>query len=380
MYKNQIRAYLYDQNKNRHGTLPTLETKVVLRNSSVSSIDIRVDGNNRYFTEKEPYFKGGHLLVTLAGEQLIGAEITRITREHSGGLDDYTLTGESHLKYAAGRFTIPTPTRAINLQDQDAHYKDSGLAGDVIRRLFHSHCGAGVPAVNIPTPLVAPVLGVRDKGKTVRLTSRFQNVLEEAQKLADTGGLIFWTELASDVTPTLVVDAPRDKSREIRFRHSNATITKSTVTEYQPTAGLVAVAGQGEKQARTIIVENAGTVQGWSNYDWIFQDARDTDDRTELIQRAQQTLLEHVETANVTLEINPPPGLVYGKDYRVGDVVTAQIAPGLNIAETLQELTITDSVAGLGMQAVIGPHREPLEDDQTPGFLRKLRATQQLAQ
>lgn len=353
-----MEAYLYSHDFVRLMKLPITGGEGTFRNGDVSTVIVDVDGNSEVWDPTLPII-GGNLVVMDGTSQVFAGPIVEYSRERDGGQRHITIQAECFLRYAAGMITLPTPGRALEAQDESAYYTRRDRAGELIFQLVRTHIAQGARTEN-RTPLRVSSSHVTS-GKTVRVNTRFKNLLETIQTLADSGGVVFRTWLEKD-TPRFLVEAPTDRSREIRLREQSGSLTRHELTWSAPEATRVLVAGQGEGEVRTLKAV-IGDPTEWKMKDLVFQDRRDTDEIDELIEAGEDTLDELSESATITLEASAVKGMRYARDYRTGDVITVALDCGNTIVDILQTAEISWGARGEETKLSVGPDREGMSED-----------------
>lgn len=360
----------YDRDFVHRGIIPTIGGRFVFRNGDVSTALIRINGNSPLWGKFD--LPGGHIVVKDGDTQIFSGRLSSDTDQYQGGISNPSILAECHLSYVQGMITMPSPNRAPAAQDIEAYYNTKGAAGELIFHLVRTHVAQGAIPENL-TPLRVNSLETVP-GKTVSINSRFKPVLEEIQQLADAGGVVYRTYMDNGV-PRFLVEAPRDLSRDIRIRESNAALSAYEMSRTAPTATRVLVAGQGEGELRTLhLVE--GDQTDWDVKSMIFQDRRDTDEREELQQAGEETLSDHAEEASLNISTEQVPGLRYGVHFRVGDKITVELrnrkAP---VVDTLQNVVLEwDGSSGTDYTFTVGPHREDPSEAYLLSTVKRLQS------
>jgi len=298
-----------------------------------------------------------------------------ITSDHDGhsGHPTISWSGRCHLDYLDGMITLPNPARAADNQTDSSHYKANGPASQVIHNLVRSHRADRSPTrPEFRTPLQVDST-VPSFGGNVRIETRFKPLLEEIQQLAKTGGTIFGTTMSDDGTIRFTQSTPTDRSRYIRLSEDNDALGEWSMERTRPEVTGVLVAGQGEGDARTLILVE-GNQNDWGVNRLVFQDRRDTDELADLQQAGEDTLLDNAETATISLDLVDTPDMEFGKDYHLGDIVTVQLADGATIVDGVQEVELDYTAQGRTGKVTVGPTGEEHEPDALVKLVKDLRA------
>lgn len=177
----------------------------------------------------------------------------------------------------------------------------------------------------------------------------------------ETPAIVFDTYTGADRTATNTGDLPPVifdlEFDNILSRHYIDSLTNAQNVTY--------VGGQGEGDDRTIII--VGTAAGAERFEE-FKDARDTDDETELINRAIAD--QNSGTLSYETKINPYANMTYEVDFYLGDLVTAQDRElGLTLDTRITEVReIYQQGKPDGLECVFG--------NTIPSFLNTLKSQQ----
>lgn len=195
----------------------------------------------------------------------------------------------------------------------------SGPAEDVIYGYVNLNVGSASAAVGRQRVRVAHS-GMR--GSTVNESVRFTNLLEVAKRVAIVDGFGFrcrW-DPANQGLPLFEVLESRDLIGAVQFSVGRGTISHSVATDLAPTATDVVVGGAGDGTARVFAqVGNPTAAAEWFRVEQ-FVDAGGVSDAPTLIQRAEDVMQQGGRT--ITLDAIETEGMVYGRDWQLGDFVT----------------------------------------------------------
>ena len=373
-----LTAKLYDPDFVHRGPLPLEGGSVVIRNNDVSTFLIDIDTSSDQWASMVSQYgdmKSWHvqLFDSLDGDVPLMSGI--ITSDTVGRAEYPTAqwSGRCHLDYLDGMITLPSPSRAADNQTDGSHYKANGSASTVIHNLVRSHRADRSPTrPEFRTPLQVDST-VPSFGGNVRVETRFKPLLEEVQQLAKTGDTIFATTMDNDGTIRFTQSVPTDRSRYIRLAEDNDALGEWSMERTRPEVTKVLVAGQGEGDARTLILVE-GNENEWGVNRLVFQDRRDTDELADLQQAGEDTLLDNAETATISLDLVDTPDMEFGKDYWLGDIVTVQLADGATIVDGVQEVELDYTAQGRTGKLTVGPTGEEHEPDALVKLVKDLRA------
>lgn len=372
-----LTAKLYDPGFVHRGPLPLEGGKVVLRNNDICTFLLDIDTSTEQWeniTAQYGDMKAWHVQLFDSVDQDVPLMAGMITSDTVGRGDYPTAqwSGRCHLDYLDGMITLPNPSRAADNQTEGSHYKANGPAAELIFNLVRTHVAQG-SRPEFRTPLRVSSTWAESPGKNARIETRFKPLLEEVQKLAKSGGITFGTEMDDNGTIRFRQSVPTDRSRYIRLSEDNDALGEWSMERTRPEVTKVLVAGQGEGDARTLILVE-GNTNDWGVNRLVFQDRRDTDELADLQQAGEDTLLDNAETATISLDLVDTPDMEFGKDYWLGDIVTVQLADGATIVDGVQEVELDYTAQGRTGKLTVGPTGEEHEPDALVKLVKDLRA------
>lgn len=365
-----IVAEFYDKNMVYRGPLPILGGALVIRNNAVCTGVLDVNGDHKVWHDQEPYLQGGHVAIKDGDVPLVSGKFTKLELTKADRVTDVTLQFNSHLDYLAGMITLPSPNRALTSQTVRPYYKETGPAETVIADMVRSHVGQNARVENREPIHVEPSQG---RGNTVTVNSRFKNLLEEAQALAGVGGVQFRSWIDEDAgLIRFGLREPVDRSLSVELSEDDGTLEKFSYSLEAPSASRVLVAGQGEGTSRMLrLVEHDQT--DWDVKTLLFQDRRDTEEETELIQAGEDTLADHVAKTAITIDTRMLGKRRFGVDYFVGDIISVQLTNDVTIIDPLQRLELSWDATGTTYKVSVGPYLEEPDEEATTQTVRRLR-------
>ena len=351
----------------RYGQLEVLEWSAVLRDCDEGTwtMTLADDDLSREVVE------GWRVIASEDSQTIFSGTVL----SYGGDVGDESLTisGIDDTALLGFRVTYPDPTKPAEQQTDAAYWKRSGLAGTLLDELIWRNAGTGaVAARRFDRFFMASESSGVGLGTTTSINSRYKNVLEEARTLARSGGVTFWADQQDGSDQIRVrFRTPENLTDWAWFsRGDGGGLTGGTYTLTAPTVTNVLVAGQGQGADRTI-KEHAAPASPWGLRIEQFQDRRDTDDPTELEQAGTDTLAEGAASASATVEVEEVPGLVYGIDYRLGDIVRVDFGRA-QIDEPVRAVELNGDPFGRTVKLTLGDHAT--EDDNNPVWDKQIRA------
>lgn len=351
----------------RYGQLEVLEWSAILRDCDEGTWTMTLvdDDLSREVVE------GWRVLAVEDGETVFSGQVLT----YGGDVDDESLTisGIDDTGLIAFRVTYPDPTKSAEQQTDAAYWKKTGPAGTLLDELIYRNAGRGGVAERAFDRFYMDgnFSGV-GLGSTVSVNLRYKNLLESARDIARAGGVTFWAEQDEGSTSIMTrFRVPEDLTDWAWFTLGDGGgLTGGSYSLSAPEVTNVLVAGQGQGADRTI-KEHAADPDAWGLRIEQFQDRRDTDDAAELEQAGTDTLAEGAASASASVEVEEVPGLVYGVDFRLGDIVRVDLGRAV-IDEPVRAVELTGDSFGRTVKLTLGDHAT--EDDNAPAWDKQVRA------
>lgn len=258
----------------------------------------------------------------------------------------YSLLAYDDLVALRDRWTWPVPTAAWDAQP-DAYHVLTGSTEGVIRGFVAAHTGteAGRPerrTILRQTPNQA-------RGRDVRRRTRFENLLTLCQLLAEPAGLGFRALQAGDA-PYFDVYQPQDRSAEVKFTVGRNNLVSRRYHRACSTGNWIGLGAGGEGTARILrSTSDPASINRWGRRVEAFVDRRDTTDETELADALAEALAEHADTEELELSVQDTDQVAFGRDYGLGDIVTA-IFDRYSVTAVVRQVEI--SVDGKGLETI----------------------------
>lgn len=355
-------VWAVDPSRIRRGHLNVTACSAVVRDADVGTFQVTALADG--LTDR--VVPGWRVIVQDSDFTVLSGPLTSIEPDLAEGT--VTFGGVDDLVHLNDRITFPNPAQAAESQG-DAYWKKTGPAIEVVDDLIYRNVANGALAVRrVPQMFMDRAYVGGPLGSTVAANLRFKNVLEEARALARTGGVTFWAEQAATDAIWVRFRIPQDRSRQVRFTDRNAGASEGRYVLAAATATTAIVAGQGEGAARTILERSRPST--WGRRIETFKDQRDTDDNAELEQSATEQLDEGAEGASAQFTVTEAPGLVYGVDYRLGDIVAVEVG-ALTITEPVRAVEIEWDGHGRTATLTLGDHDQA--DDKKPAWVSRIK-------
>jgi len=209
-------------------------------------------------------------------------------------------------------------------------------------------------------------------GSTARVSTRFANLAETVESLATQGGVFVGADSPNGL-PRLTVTAGSDKSASVKLSTALGNVSRHSTMQSAPKGNVVLVGGSGEGTARVLRTDfDSASLAEWGLRIEGFRDARDTSDTATLDARADEWLAENAATAGLRVESQDVPGMEYGTDYNLGDLVTV-VLDGVTTTERITAVTLDLTAAGLSVKPIVGSAELGEDAPQIYPLVRDLR-------
>ncbi|MFF9003672.1 siphovirus ReqiPepy6 Gp37-like family protein [Streptomyces achromogenes] len=358
MDDSTLRVYVRDANLNRIGQISEYTSLTVIpRHNAVGAYTLEISADS----DKAPLLvEGNGLIIRTADEETVMSGPIRTvdwSRSSSdagsgkltvGGVDDTTLLSQ---------YTCwPTPTAAIGSQTDSVYKIAAQKAETAMRTLVNVNAGPGALASRKNPSLTLAADGLR--GPTItRQINQFDNLLTTIQDIANTAGLGFrvtqvGTSLEFQVyTPTVRPNA--------RFSFALGNLTDASYSTTPPTCTRAIVVAGGSPSPRvcktydrtdpvfpTLVIEQFVDLTG--------VDSASVDLAAQMDQAGAEALTNGSGQGSLSISPIDIPQLCYGRDYQVGDTVSADVR-GHWYTDVVREVSLTCTASdGWKVTATVG--------------------------
>jgi hypothetical protein len=288
------------------------------------------------------------LVVTLDGAPVFNGGFLQVTTTEDDGGETVEMAGTDDLGRLAARLIEPCPFPYT----ERAYYTQEYVAERMIRDFVEQQAMNGFTnSDRVMDGLVHGPYGAL--GTVIKQPARFDPTIDMIVKFASVDGLRFWID-QEDTDLVFHVGYLRDQSRRVIYSRDGQTVSRLTRGMVAPRANYVVGGAKGDGATREFRVRaNNASISQWGRWE-SFVDVRQSEDADDIDLRLDEAL-ESLD-GGVTLEIVPADDsqYVYGRDYRLGDLITAVAGDGTRYAVvvTAVELvgtpdgwTVTPSVA-----------------------------------
>lgn len=302
--------------------------------------------------QAEAIVKGGWLTAFSGERQIFAGQIRGLKRTRSendpfhGSLTAYGPSAEIVL---ADRLAFQVPGSAATSQGGAEYDKRTGPGETVIKAYVNLNCGPGAIVARRTAGLAMETDAAR--GGTVLGSARMTPMLDLIGPLAETAGLGFRIVFVAGNQLQFQIYEPTDKTGTARFAVDLGNLSSYEHVEEAAKTSAAIVGGQGEGIARVFreVLDN-DAIAAWGTRSEVFVDRRDSADNVELDQAGAEQTVENGPTNGITIQAIDTPHLAFGRDYYLGDRVTAEdttdVLRGLTISWSAAEGATTKSTVG----------------------------------
>ncbi|MFJ8923846.1 siphovirus ReqiPepy6 Gp37-like family protein [Streptomyces sp. NPDC102415] len=302
----------------------------------------------------------GLIIRTAAGDTVLSGPIRTVDwsrSESDAGSGKLTVGGVDDTELLAQYTCWPNPAAAIGSQ-ADAVYKISAaVAETAMRALVNVNAGPGALTARREPLLTLATNGVHGPAITRQL-NQFDSLLTVLGDIAGAAGLGFRvTQVGANLQ--FQVYEPTDRSGTARFSFGLGNLLDASYTTTPPTCtrALVVAGGQSSpRQCKTydrtdplfpgLVIEQF--------VDLTSVDTASVDLVAQMDQAAEEALTAGAGQGSLTISPIDIPLLQYGRDYQVGDTVSAQVRSTW-MTDVVREVTLTSTAAaGTTVKAAVG--------------------------
>ncbi|WP_428956233.1 Gp37-like protein [Streptomyces sp. cg35] len=354
----RLRVFARDQNLQRIGRIDDHTTiTVVPRKNAIGAYTLEISADS---PQTGLLVEGNGLIVqTSRGDTVLSGPIRTVDWARSatepgkltvGGVDDTEVLS---------RYTCwPNPTSAIGSQTASVYKISTASTETGMRDLVNLNAGPGAQASRKHPLLTLATNGLRGPA-LAREVNQFDNLLTVLQDIANAANLGFRViQVASNLQ--FQVYTPADRSGTARFSFGLGNLTDASYSTTPPTCTrAVVVAGGGTSPRVCKTYDRADPLfPGLVLEQFVDQTSVDTasvDLAAQMDQAGAEALTNGAGKGSLAVSPVDIPELRYGRDYNVGDVISAQLRGGDWYTDTVGEVTLTDGAAdGTQVKATIG--------------------------
>ncbi|TFI30169.1 siphovirus ReqiPepy6 Gp37-like family protein [Streptomyces sp. 4R-3d] len=332
---------------------------MVPRFNAIGSIVLEISADS---TSAPLLIEGNGLIVHTADGDLVDSgtiktvDWSRSTSDAGAG--KLTVAAVSDTEVLSRYTCWPNPAAAIGSQ-ADAVYKISGTtASTAMRTLVNVNAGPGALALR-KNPLITLAADTFVGAPVTREINQFDSLLTVLQDIAGAAGLGFRVVQMGSALQFQVFQ-PTDRSGTARFSFGLGNLTDANYSTTPPTCtrAIVVAGGQSSpRQCKTydradplfsgLVIEQFVDLTG--------TDSASVDLIAQMDQAAEEALTSGAGQGALAISPIDLPLLKYGRDYQVGDTVSAQLRGGAWYTDVVREVTLTSTASeGTSVKAAVG--------------------------
>jgi hypothetical protein len=359
MHATRLRVYVRGSTLQRIGQVTDYTSlTVVPRFREIGAITMEIAADS---PSAPKLVEGNGLIVKTAdGQTVLSGPIRTVDwsrSESDAGGGKLTVGAVSDDEILARYTCWPNPTAAIGSQTAPVYKINTASVETGMRDLVNLNAGPGAHAARknplltlAPNTLLGPAL--------VREVNQFDNLLTVLQDIAKAAGLGFRVVQVGTSLQFQVYE-PADLSGTARFSFGLGNLTDASYSTTPPTctrAIVVAGGGTSPRVCKTydrtdplwpgLVLEQFVDLTG--------VDTASVDLTAQQDQAAEEALTNGAGQGSLSISPIDLPRLQYGRDYNVGDTVSAQLRSGAWYTDTVREVTLTSTAGESTAKATIG--------------------------
>lgn len=359
MDDSALRVYVRDAGLHRLGQVADYtQLTVVPRFNAVGAYTLEVSADS----DKAPLLVEGNGLIirTADGDTVMSGPIRSVDWSRSasdGGSGKLTVGGVDDIALLAQYTCWPTPTAAIGSQTDSVYKLSAVLAETGMRTLVNVNAGPGALASRKNPLLTLAADGLR--GPTItREVNQFDNLLTVLADIANSAGPLGFKVVQVGAGLQFQVYTPATQAAA-RFSFRFGNLTDASYSTTPPTctrAVVVAGGGSSPRVCKTydrtdplfpdLVIEQFVDLTG--------VDTASVDLAAQQDQAGEEALTNGAGQGSLSISPIDIPQLRYGRDYTVGDTVSADVR-GDWYTDVVREVTLTSTAAdGTTVKATVG--------------------------
>jgi hypothetical protein len=321
------------------------QVDVTLRFNEPSSVTVQLPALGEYIEVAQP---GNRLVVVRNGSVLCSGPVefpAEFKWDAAGGENaepgKLTVSATDDSVWLGERLTYPDPTVASNAQGTAYYTLTTTNAETAMRNLVNLNAGPGALAsrqvANLALGSVASV------GSNINVRTRFEPVSDALRAAAVAGGGLGYRVVESSGSLLFQVYAPVDRTGSVRFSRGLGNLRQISYQDQAPTATVAIVGGNGTGATRTIVERPSvgATPTPWGRMETFVNDSSST--TADLNQSGDDQLAQSAEQAQLLVTAIDTATQRYGVHYGLGDKVTVEIFPGVELADVVRAVHLSAS-------------------------------------
>ncbi len=267
----------------------------------------------------------------------------------------WTISGVDDSVVLTERLGYPQPSNADVQTQTLAHDVRAGFAETVLKGYVEDNISLYAGTVRAIDNL--DIEPDAERGALVSGSARFDTLQELFYPIAQTGGIGYTIEQNGDLLEFQVYE-PVDRTATIRMDVDNGNLAKTQYVYQIPKTTRAIVAGAGEAIDRLFYegtsVDSLAAESLWGRRIETFVDDRGSDFPDELVQKADETLVDDGKTiVNLSVTPSDDQNMRFGFDWGLGDKVTVVVG-SVEASAVVTEVGISIQADGVRIGATVG--------------------------
>lgn len=360
MDASALRVYVRDAALARLGQVDDYTSLTVIpRFNAVGAYTLEISADS----DKAALLVEGNGLIirTGDGDTVMSGPIRTVDWSRSsgdGGSGKLTVGGIDDTGLLAQYTCWPTPTAAITAQT-DSVYKISAVKAETaMRTLVNVNAGPGAltarknPLLTLATDLL--------RGPTItRQVNQFDNLLTVLADIANSAGPLGFRIVQAGAGLQFQIYTPADRTESARFSFGLGNLTDANYSTTPPTCTRAIVVAGGQSSPRVCKTYDRADplFPGLVLEQFVDQTSVDTasvDLTAQMDQAAEEALTNGAGQGSLSISPIDIPKLRYGRDYQVGDTVSAEVRTSW-YTDVVREVSLTSTASdGAKVTATVG--------------------------
>ncbi|MFI9598942.1 siphovirus ReqiPepy6 Gp37-like family protein [Streptomyces sp. NPDC052043] len=356
---NALKVYIRNSTLQRLGQVSDYTSlTVVPRYNAIGAISLDLPADS----PSAPLLAEGNGLIvkTAAGDTILSGPIRTVdwSRSESDAGGGQLKVGAVSDDELLARYTCwPAPTAAIGSQTAPVYKINAASVETGMRDLVNLNAGPGGQASRRHALLTLASNGLHGPA-LVREVNQFDNLLTVLQDIAGAAGLGFRVIQVGSALEFQVY-APTNRAGTARFSFGLGNLTDASYSTTPPTCTrAIVVAGGGSSPRVCKVYDRADPLfPGLVLEQFVDQTSVDTasvDLAAQMDQAGTEALANGAGQGSLSISPIDLPQLRYGRDYNVGDTVSAQLRGGTWYTDVVREVTLTSSAGESSVKATVG--------------------------
>lgn len=349
--RSPFRIQIYDTSFAKQGEVNSYQSvSFTLRRNAVGEWTILLNPSDQAVVELVK--KRRRITVDYKGVRIFSGPVERRRQvRDENGLRLWEFGGPDDMIWLVDRLAFPNPLGTI----PGDNIVFTQTVADDIRRGDGETVIKGYVTDNAVTRLPVPGLTVAanlNRGSTTTGSARMIPLLDATAPVASGSGL---TMSLKQVSTGLVFDVFAPQAQPVRLSEKLKNLKAWEYIESAPGATRAVVGGRGDGTAKKFLKRTLAS----SETDWEireqFLDATDVDTDADLPIKGAEYLGQNAPQAGFLITPEDSDSMSYALTYNLGDDVDVEVADGVFVTDTVEQISLTHGAGGLPtVQPIVG--------------------------